>query len=80
MEYKHSTNIRSYGNVVVFASVMWCFCPRKCTSLIIYGQVVYPNIFKCQLCMRLPPLTLLVPSVQCTYFIDYSMERVSWFH
>ena len=30
----------------------WChslFCPHKCISLIIFGQVVRPNILECQL-------------------------------
>ena len=25
------------------------FCPHKCTSLIIFGQMVCPNILECQL-------------------------------
>ena len=34
--------------------LLWCCChlnfwPYKCTSLIIFGQVVCPNILKCQL-------------------------------
>ena len=29
--------------------LFWCFCPHKCTSLIIFGQVLRPNILECQL-------------------------------
>ena len=43
MEYKHSKLW-----LLCFV-VVWCFCPHKCTSLIIFGQAVCPNILKCQL-------------------------------
>ena len=47
-----NTNIQSYVCcVVAFAFVFWYFCPHKCTSLIIFGQVVCPNILKCQFCI-----------------------------
>ena len=38
-------NIQSCGCCVAvfFFIVVWCFCPHKCTSLNIFGQVVCPN-------------------------------------
>ena len=53
------TKSQNYKNMVVgkhgiqtfevMLVVVVCFCPRKCISLIIIGQVIYPNTLKCQL-------------------------------
>ena len=49
--------------VVAFVVVVWYFCPRKCTFLIIYGQVVCPNKLRCQYlhCSRNPHDRMTIP-------------------
>ena len=32
-----------------FVGFVWWFCPHKCTSLLIFGQVSCPNMLKCQM-------------------------------
>ena len=34
--------------VVAFLVVVWCFCAHKCTSVIIFWQVVCPNVLNCE--------------------------------
>ena len=40
---------RNYTNTIVVVVVVWCFCPHKYTSFIVFEQVVCPNILKYQL-------------------------------
>ena len=45
-----NTNIRSCACCVfAFDVVIWCVCSHKCTSLIIFGQVICSKIPKCKL-------------------------------
>ena len=45
------------------------FVPTKCTSLIIFGQVVCPNILKCQILFGSRPCKLILPSMlsKCSF-------------
>ena len=40
---------QTFEVVVVALFLFDGFCPHKCTSLIIFGQMVCPNILECQL-------------------------------
>ena len=50
MEYNYGCRVFAF---VAFAIVVSCFCPHKCTSLIIFGQVVCPNILNVNLLQTL---------------------------
>jgi hypothetical protein len=50
-----------YSLCCCFCYCYLLFCPHKCTSLIIFGQVVCPNMLECQL----PTLAIVEPQCQC---------------